>query len=138
MTQMSTSFTKEKAAVGKSQNPSIPPRQVPTQHHGKLAAPAVLPLAATTVILVAISAADRTIRERNVPPVNRCATSAIGADIIKWCANQKSVREISEYSEDEGFLSMVDGGTKQWFTTLKVDGKPIEYRMATGADVDVI
>ena len=50
----------------------------------------------------------------------------------------KSVREISEYSEDEGFLGVVDGGTKQWFTTVKVDGKPIEFRVDTGADVDVI
>ena len=50
----------------------------------------------------------------------------------------KSVREISEYSEDEGFLVVVDGGTKQWFTTVKVDGKPIEFREDTGADVDVI
>ena len=50
----------------------------------------------------------------------------------------KSVHEISEYSEDEGFLSVVDGGTKQWFTIVKVDGKPIEFRVDTGADVDVI
>ena len=33
---------------------------------------------------------------------------------------------------------MVDGGTKQWFTTVEVDGKPIEFRVDTGADVDVI
>ena len=50
----------------------------------------------------------------------------------------KSVREISEYSEDEGFLGVVDGGTKQWFTAVKVDGKPIEFRVDTGANVDVI
>ena len=33
---------------------------------------------------------------------------------------------------------MVDGGTKQWFTTVEVDGKPIEFCVDTGADVDVI
>ena len=49
-----------------------------------------------------------------------------------------SVHEISEYSEDEGFLGVVDDGTKQWFTTVKVDGKPIEFHVDTGADVDVI
>ena len=81
--QMLTSFTKEKAAVGQSRKPSIPPRQVPTQSHGKLAAPAVLALAAATVILIAITVADRTIRKRTVPPVNRCAASGTGADIIK-------------------------------------------------------
>ena len=46
--------------------------------------------------------------------------------------------EISEYSEDERFLGVVDGGTKQWFTTVEVDGKPIEFCVDTGADVDVI
>ena len=46
--------------------------------------------------------------------------------------------EISEYSEDEGFLGVVDGGTKQWFTTVRVDRKPIEFHMDTRADVDVI
>ena len=45
---------------------------------------------------------------------------------------------MSEHSEDEGFLGVVDGGTKQWFTTVKVDGKPIEFRVDFGADVDVI
>ena len=46
----------------------------------------------------------------------------------------KSVCEISEYSEDEGFVGMVDGGTKQWFTTVKVDGKPIEFRLGEMPD----
>ena len=50
----------------------------------------------------------------------------------------KSVREISQYLGDEGFFGVVDGGTKQWFTTVKVDGKPIEFRVDTSADVDVI
>ena len=48
----------------------------------------------------------------------------------------KSVHEISEYSEDEGFLDVVDSGTRQWFTTVKVDGKPIEFHVCNIRAID--
>ena len=77
-------------------------------------------------------------------PQKDCPGSELVCRKCNWCGHyqvvckSKSVHEISEYSEDEGFLGMVDGGTKEWFTTVKIDGKPIEFRVDTGADVDVI
>ena len=137
-TQMSTSFTKEKAAIGKKPKPKLSPSS------GADAAPwkAGSPSGATSGRHDRASYCYYCGGQNH--PRKDCPASESVCHKCNWCRHyqvvckSKSVRDISEYLEDEGFLCVVDGGTKQWFTTVKVDGKPIEFRVDTAADVDVM
>ena len=128
VTQMSTSFTKEKVAVGKSRK----------SKHSLLSGADAAPWKAGSPSGATSGRHDRDSRCYYCGRQNHLRKDCPTSESVCHKCNRrghyqvvcklKSVHEISEYLEDEGFLSVVDGGTKQWFTTVKVDGKPIEFR----------
>ena len=56
------------------------------------------------------------------------------------CRTRGAVRTVESTKDDEAFMGMVQQskGSSPWSITLSVNGKPVEFKIDTGADVTVI